>query len=145
VPGEIEIEILGAREILRAFRELPAEASDQLREESGQIARKLADDIEAAARAEGRQAALMAATVKVRRDRVPVVQAGGAKRVGRNRVPAADLLYASEFGSNLRQFRPHLKGDSYWFYDTVERQDSAILAQWLEAVDAILNAFERAV
>lgn len=143
--GEIEIEILGAREILRAFRELPAEASDQLREQSGQIARKLADDIEAAARSEGRQAALMAATVKVRRDRVPVVQAGGAKRVGRNRVPASDLLYASEFGSNLRQFRPHLKGDSYWFYDTVERQDSEIYAAWLEAVDAILNAFERAV
>lgn len=142
---EFSVEVIGAAEILRAFRELPKEASDQLRDRSQQLAGELAQDIAAAARAEGRQAALMAPTVKAKRDRVPVVTAGGAKRVGRRRVSAGKLLFGSEFGSNLRQFRPHLSGGSYWFYRTVDTRDSQIYAEWLKAADALIQAYEGAV
>lgn len=142
---EFSVEIIGADEILRAFRQLPKEASDELRDTAQRLAADLATDIAAAARREGRQAALMAPTVKAKRDRVPVVQAGGAKRVGRNRVQAGKLLFGSEFGSRLPQFRPHLSGGSYWFYDTVERQDSEIYAEWLKAADRIIQAFEGSV
>lgn len=145
MPGEITVEVVGAKPILRAFRDLPREASDLLRDKSQELAAELAPDLSAAARAEGRQAALMAPTVKVRRDRVPVVVAGGAKRVGRNRVPAYKLLFGSEYGSHRAQFRPHLSGGSYWFFATVEEKDSAIYAEWLRTVDEIISAFEGAV
>lgn len=145
MPGDVSVEIIGARELLAAFRKLPKDASDQLREAAGDIAASLVDDIAGAARAEGRQAKLMAPTVKVKRDRVPAIQAGGSKRVGRNKVPAGELLYGSEFGSNLPQFRPHVAGGSYWFYSTIEARDSEIYARWLEAVDSIISTFEGSV
>lgn len=138
---ELEVEVIGGAEILRAFRDLPKQASEELREASTEIATGLVADLQAAARAEGRQAALMVPTVKVKRDRIPVIQAGGSKRVGRKRVPAGKLLYGSEFGSNLRQFRPHLGTGSYWFYRTVQARDGEIYAEWLEAADRIMQAF----
>ena len=81
----------------------------------------------------------MGPTIKVKRDRIPVVVAGGRKRVGSRRTPAGALIFGSEFGSKLPQFKAHLSGGSYWFRATVERHDSEIYAEWLKAADDVIQ------
>lgn len=127
----IGIRIDGARETLAAFRRLPREASEALRQRSGELAASLAGKVAGAARSDSPQSALMAPTVKARRDRVPVIEAGGATRVGSRATPAFKILFGSEFGARQwRQFRPHLGRDSYWMFRTVDENETQIAAAW---------------
>lgn len=141
----VGIRIDGVRETLTAFRGLPREASAELRDAAGDLAKMLARKAQAGALAEGAQAALMAPTVKAGRDRVPVVQAGGAKRVGSRRAPAWKLLFGSEFGSNrFAQFpRSHQGRDGIWFFPTIESNAAAISRRWREAADNIIRTFSK--
>lgn len=136
------VRIDGVHETLAAFNRLPKDANDALRDKSMDLAQTLAGKVADAARSEGRQAAILAPTVKARRDRVPVVVAGGAKRIGRNRKPAYALLFGSEFGSkSLKQFKP--RGPSYWFYSTVKDSESEISTAYNKAADEIVDRFTR--
>ncbi|ALL74280.1 hypothetical protein AD006_01185 [Pseudonocardia sp. EC080610-09] len=136
----IKIRIDGLNETIRAFKELPPDANNELRDRTKSIAEKLAVKVKAAASADSGQSALIAPTVKAKRDRVPVIEAGGAKRVGRNRKPAYKVLFGSEFGSDqLKQYRPWVGQDSYWFFTTVESQQAEISQQWNQAADDILQ------
>lgn len=139
----INVNATGVRETLAAFNALPKEASAELRVAAQDLANLLAVKARAAATAEGSQAALIAETVKPGRDRVPVVQAGGSKRVGSRRKPAYALLFGAEFGSNrYSQFpRAHQGSKGIWFFPTIEANASAIARRWREAADNILTAF----
>lgn len=152
----VTVRINGIHETIRAFNLLPKAANDELRDASLKIAQSMEGKIQRAARAESRQAGAVAATVKARRDRVPMVVAGGSKRVGRNRQPASGLLFGSEFGafgrfgwysarqfrrSKGRPFKPHRGSASYWFYKTVENDTSVIDQQWNQAADDIIRRF----
>lgn len=149
---KIEVRIEGARETLDAFNRLEKSANAALRERSMALAEKLAGKVQAAGRASGKQAAAVAATVKARRDRIPVIEAGGSKRVTTSKVPASDIVFGSEFGGNRRtgwyganrfapsagrQFRPHLGRGSYWFYETVYDSQAEIADAWSAAADDI--------
>lgn len=153
----VSVRIDGVRDVLGAFRRLPKDANTELRKASLKIADAVADEARAAAVTEGRQAALLAPTVKAVRDRVPAVQAGGTKRVGRKKAPAYRLLFAAEFGMNRRsgwysdprfegstgrQFRPHQGQRGIWFFPSVEAQQSRISREWNEAADEIIRSFE---
>lgn len=75
------LHIDGARETLKALRELPKDADAEIRDRAGDIAADLVPAIQAAARSDrSPQSRLMASTVKVRRDRLPVVVAGARRR-----------------------------------------------------------------
>lgn len=138
----VQVRIDGLRETIAALGRLPKDANDEIRAAAQELAKKLATAAAAAGRAEGRQAALVATTVRAARDRVPVITAGGTKRLGRNRKPAYKLLFGSEFGANYyRQYQPHLGSGSYWFFQTVEDEQATIAAEWLEAADAIIEKF----
>lgn len=139
----ITVSAEGVRETLAAFRGMPREASNELRSAALDLSRELAASAAAAGRAEGSQAALVAGTVKAARDRVPVVQAGGAKRLGSRRKPAWKLLFGSEFGSNrYTQFpRLHQGRDGIWFFPTIEREAPAIARRWMVAADNVIRAF----
>jgi hypothetical protein len=138
----VQVRISGVRETIAALSRLPKDANDEIRAAAQELAKKLATAAQLAGRTEGRQAALVATTVKAARDRVPVITAGGTKRLGRNREPAYKLLFGSEFGANYyRQYKPHLGPDSYWFFQTVEEEQATIAAEWLEAADAIIEKF----
>ncbi len=105
------VHIDGVRTTLRAFRELPADASKRLREESLKLAEVLAQKARADGMADAApQSKLVATTVKATRDRVPAIQAGGTKRLGRHRAPAFGLPGAS--GRSTPRLRrppvPHL-------------------------------------
>lgn len=152
----VNLAIDGVRETLAAFRSLPKDANDQLRERSRKLAEIVAERAKAAGQAEGKQAALVARTVKARRDRVPVVQAGGTRRLGRHRAPAFGLLFASEFGMDQRsgwyanqryrrstgmQYEPHTGQEGLWFFPTVEAAQPMINREWNAAADEIMRAF----
>jgi hypothetical protein len=139
----INVSIVGLQETLRALRNLPKDATVEMREAAQKLSTDLAKEVAAAGRAEGSQAALVSTTVKAMKDRVPVIQAGGAKKLGRNKKPAYKLLFGSEFGSNYyEQFgKPHIGNDSYWFFKTVDENQVEISAAWLEAADEIINKF----
>lgn len=150
----VNIHIDGGRQTLAAFRKLPKDASDELRDAALNLSKSLATKVSAAARAEGGQAALVAPTVRANRDRVPSITAGGTKRVGRHRKPAGRLVFASEFGMNKRsgwyaaaryagsvgrQYKPHVGQGSYWFFRTVEENQAEVSQGWKRAADNIID------
>lgn len=141
----VNVHLTGARETLAAFRRLPREASDALRQRSTELAVGLASKVASAARSDSGQSALMAPTVKARRDRIPSIEAGGASRVGSNRVPAYKVLFGSEFGARVYpQFRPHVeKGGSYWLFKTVEDNEVEIASAWERVAQDIERAYEQ--
>lgn len=154
----ISITVEGARETLAAFRRLPKDANDSLRDRSKRLSEVLATRVRAAAVLEGSQAAIVAPTVKAVRDRVPAITAGGNERVGKRRVPAHKLVFASEFGAKRRfgwysayryrnsagrQYRKHLGNHSYWFFTTVEANSATVSATWHRVAKDIVDSFVR--
>ena len=153
----IRLRATGIKETLTAFNRLPKDANKELRDASARIAEALARSAKSASRIDA-QAAAVGATVRVARDRVPVVQAGGAKRITSSRVPAYALLFGSEFGaggrygwyaagkygdSSGRQFHPHQGRTGRWFFPTVEREAPHALQLWGQAADEIVRKFGR--
>lgn len=138
----VKISITGVGAYMRAFRELPKEASAEIREAALKLSKELAEAAKTAGIGEGSQAALVATTVRAAKDRVPVVVAGGAKRLGRNKKPAFKLLFGSEFGSDrYEQYRSHIGRGSYWFFQTIEENSVEIAAEWKKAADEIIRKF----
>lgn len=140
----VSVQIDGMHETLRAFRDLPKEASEELRKASLDLAESLATSIRVAAGSDrAPQALIVAQTLKVKRDRVPVLEVGGTKRIGRNRVPANRLMFGAEFGSNRhKQFhKRHTGSTGSWFFGTVEREQAEIGKAWNEAADTIIRDF----
>ena len=139
----VNVTVTGARETLAAFNRMPREANDSLRDRNTELAVTLASRVASAARGDSRQSALMAPTVKARRDRIPSIQAGGTSRVGSRQVPAYKILFGSEFGARvLRQYRPHVGRGSYWMFKTVEENQPEIAAAWERVVADIRRTFE---
>lgn len=138
----VTVRIDGLNETLRALSKLPKDANNEIRKASLELSRQLATKAKESGISEGRQAALVASTVKARRDRVPVIAAGGMKKLGRNREPAYKLLFGSEFGaSRLKQYKPHLGKGSYWFFKTVEDNQKEIADAWNDAADRVIREF----
>jgi hypothetical protein len=137
----VKIGISGLKETLAAFRALPDEATVALKNASGDIADQVADAIRSRAVATGSQARILADTVKSKRDRVPVVSAGGSVGIGRHRKPAYKLLFGSEFGAtHLKQFKAR-NTSGYWFYPTVTEMKDDMSKHWLAAADEIAKAW----
>lgn len=139
--GQMGIE--GVGETLAAFRGLPKAANKEIRQASREIVRALVGPVSASAVTEGSTAALMARTVRPASDRLPALQAGGAKRVGRHKTPAYKLVARTEQGADearLPQFQSY-RESGYWFKPAVDRADATILAEWQAAADRVLRAF----
>lgn len=140
----IKLHLSGARETLKAFRDLPKEASNELRTKTLALSQLLASKVEGAARADSPQSALIAGTVKANKDRVPSISAGGNKKVGSRKKPAYKILFGSEFGAKtLKQYRPHVGQGSYWFFRTVEQSQAEIDSAWNKLADDVLKKWGR--
>lgn len=154
----VKVQIEGLRETLKAFNDMPKDASNELRDASLKLAQLLAAKAKVDATLHGGpQGKLLAPTVKARRDRVPVVEAGGTTKVGRNKVPAYGVLFGSVFGMDQRsgwygsaryrhgigeQYRPHQgAGASYWFFPVIEQSAPEISAAWNKAANEIVRKF----
>lgn len=138
----LRVHIEGARETIAAFRDLPKEASAELRSASLRISEVEANKIRTAASASSGQSALVASGIKARKDRLPSIVVGGSTRVGRNKKPLNKIMYGANFGASyLKQFRPHRgAGDEdYWFFSTAEKDVDRMVDQWGRAVDKVLR------
>lgn len=130
----VTIRISGYRELVRAFKNWPDDAIKEIRAAGLSIAGAVAVRIKLAAMAQA-QSGLLAPTVKAVPGTMPSIEAGGFRRVGRNKVPAYKVLFGSEFGSkSLPQYRA-FDADGYWFFITVQANGSFIEREYLEAVD----------
>lgn len=141
---KVEVQIENMRETLAAVRALGKEAEAALRDRAFKLGEQLAQSIaRAAASDKSPQTRIVAATLKVKRDRLPVLEVGGTKRIGRNRVPAYALLFGAEFGSvQYRQFHKAHQGKAgSWFFPTVEREQAEIVAAWEQAADDVVREF----
>lgn len=142
----VSLQLDGAKETLKAFRDLPKEASAALRDATKHISTALAGKVKAAAEAdESPQSALLAGTVRARRDRVPSIVAGGTKRLGKNRAPAWKLLFGSEFGANrYPQFhKEHTGKKGTWFFPVVDEHQADISHEWNKAADDVIRRFSQ--
>src|SRR5437762_1246487 len=83
-----EVDVEGAEEVRRALLKLPLQARDEARKGMTKLSRELAVIIRAAGRADSRQSARAARTVRANRGLSPGVVAG-----------PHPLLFGSEFGA----------------------------------------------
>jgi hypothetical protein len=125
-----------------------------MRDASVRISGSIAKDAAADARSQGGLAAIVAPTIKARRDRYPVVEMGGSKRLPRSgdgwrrkrssrAQSVGDVIFGSEFGGGARkttrQFRPHRGTIGYFFYPAVRSGQDEALEQWLDALQSALD------
>lgn len=101
-------------------KELRVASNRRLREAAATCARGLVVDLRSAAdHSQTPQAALVARTLRVKGDRIPVVTVGGSRRVGSRRTPAGRLVWGSEHGG--RNFAAPPNDSGYWIAPTVDR------------------------
>lgn len=146
-PMQIDVRIEGGAALLRGFRELPKEASDELRTSALRLSDLLAQRVAAAGRAEGRQAAELASTVKAKRDRIPSINVGGTKKLFHGKKDGSQReafrgLFGSEFGSSRGHgFKPHRGAAGYWIWPTINASQNEIVAEWKDAAERITRKF----
>jgi hypothetical protein len=134
-------------ETLRAVQSLersfarPA-ANAQLRDAAGECAGRLAEELVSSASSSGVPVApRVAQSIRVKRDRIPVVSIGGGQRVGARGAAAGSLVWGSEQGP---------KGDvnhwavppssGYWIAPAVKRfESSGAVAIYQRAVFDVLK------
>lgn len=141
-----------------ALRKLPKEATAKLRDASAEIAGKVASDAAAKARSVGGVAKYVAPSIRVRRDRIPMVQMGNSSRLPTagdgwsrsrtgSRQTVGDVIWGAEFGGgltpNTRQFMPwrgSSHGAGYFLWPTVRDNRLEIAATYSEALLEALEA-----
>jgi hypothetical protein len=138
----IQVDTPGLFDTLKAVQSLQADlrkqANAELRAAARECASQLAAELRvAAASSPTPQAQLVARTIKVKSDRIPVVSIGGTRKVGRYGAPAGALVWGSERGG--RNFVA-ADGGSYWIGPTVERfASSRALQSYRRGVYEILH------
>jgi hypothetical protein len=126
------IHVEGLNETLRAFRQYGPDAANELRTAAKAIAADVAAKQQAAGRSSDRQSAMAAGSVRARRDRTPVIVAGGRSKAGM-------VFFGAEFGGQrrktTRQFRPYRGKTGYWFYPTLRAATPKLLEDYSQALD----------
>lgn len=132
----------GLNQFLRDMKQAPRELQQELRGEAMAIAEPIADLARRKARTE--QQRLVAPSIRAVKDRIPVVKAGGGRRLAsttpRRRRPAAgDVYFGADFGSRRApQFGPKKKGGDMVF-QAVKGRRKQIADSYLEAVERVFE------
>jgi hypothetical protein len=141
----VRLKITGLREMLRAFRALPKDATREMREASIDISETLAGKIRTAAASSPRQGSAVAPSVRAVRAAVPMVQAGGRKRAGsqsrrssgQSPTTASDLVYGANFGAAVLKQFPAVAQD-HFFFKTIDRNMGVVEREWIDAAERTL-------
>lgn len=141
---KVGVEVQGLKPVLRTLTKLGPELNREIREAAGEIAADEAVRVRQAAAASDKLSAAVGATVAPRRDRLPAIAAGGAKRLPvKGRPKASQVVFGAEFGGRKRkttqQFRPHLKKTGYWMWPTIREDQERMLIRWTEAANAAIR------
>lgn len=144
----LTVETAGLEETLKAFsgleRDLRSNANAELRDAAGEASSGLVLALRQAAASGPPVARRVAASAKVKRDRVPAVQIGGRAKVGRAGAIAAVLVWGSErgpaSGASVNRFGVGRNEAGYWIAPTVERFGSSrALETYKRAVYSIMR------
>lgn len=142
--GRVTIRALGISEAAREFGQMPAEGREAMAEARQELSERLARFAKARGRADTRQSARVAPTVRARTSGAfPSITAG-----------PHPLLFGSEFGAgpwygrnwevkprkSNGQFRVRRNG-GYWFFPATVDNQPEIDAAWEQAARAIERAF----
>lgn len=127
----------GLNDVLRAFRQLPKEASAELRKASQDIASRHMVPAwqEAARNGAGPWGEVIANSVRAKRDRVPAVSIGGNRKAFSGGATPTMVRYPSSSGQARDSFAPFEQTD--WISDVRAYQGPA-LQEWAQAVDRIV-------
>ena len=108
-----------------------------------------------------KQAAIVAATIRPARDRVPTVYIGGAKGRASGGANAGQLLFGNEFGGERnakgslssfpnggyrfpeRSDREGRGNKGYWIFPSLKEMQPTIRMRWDNAVQKVLNNWAR--
>lgn len=138
--GGLTVEMDGIFETLKAVKAIEADlrpgVNNELRDAAEASAQELALELVAGAGQSGVPVApLVARSIKVKRDRVPVVSIGGSMRVGARGAPAGSLVWGSEQGPKGEVNHWAVPPSSgYWIAPAVERYSARGLENFRSAV-----------
>lgn len=152
-----DLAVDGLNDVLRALRQLPKEASAELRQASQVIAdRHMAPAWRnAALNYAGPWGQVIAASVKVKRDRVPAVSIGGNRKAFSGGATPTMVRFPSDKGRRGRSGPPKRDADgrivggvpeafgagSDWISKVRSYQPQAI-KEWAQAVDRVVGKWE---
>lgn len=152
------------RGLLKALSAMGKDANGQLKNDVYSISAWTAGAIKTSAYVGARfpaQAAIVAATVRPARDRVPTIYIGGGKGRASGGANAGQLLFGNEFGSdrNLkgslgsfpnggykfpeRTDREGRGNVGYWIFPTLKVAQPEIKKRWQQAVVQVLDNWAR--
>lgn len=142
----VDVQVEGLTETLRAFNRYGKQANKELRQAAGAEVDRIIPALTAAGTVAGKQAAMTATSVRRRSDRVPVITAGGTRRVqpsgrGKRKVSAGDVFFGAEFGGGgrptTRQFPPYRGHTGYWFWPTIRHHLPELRRRYIRALDEL--------
>lgn len=166
----IQVDPITLRDYLKAIGTLDKDVQNEIRLKAQDLAIGFKFNLELAALISPTpQAKLVAQSITTPKDRLPTVQIGGKKKVGRQytsrekrvgktgntlpgkkiRASAGALLYGSEYGSRAgkdtrgrstgKRFTVGRKTSGYWINPTTDREANDMFAAWVGYVDDILK------
>ena len=152
------------RGLLKAISAMDKDAQGALKNDVSIISAWTAKGIQQAGYAHPlypRQAAIVAATVRPAKDRVPTVYVGGGKGRVSGGANAGQLLFGNEFGGERNaknsqsafpnggyRFPPRTaregRGNTgYWIFPTLKAMQPEIKRRWFEAVNKVMDNWAR--
>ncbi len=151
------------RSLLKAISVMDKQAQGALKDEVASISKWTAQGMIASSYGAlmPAQAAIVAATIRPARDRVPTVYIGGAKGRASGGANAGQLLFGNEFGGdrNIKGsasafpnggFRfpersdPEGRGNKgYWIFPSLKEMQPTIRRRWFTAVNKVMDNWAR--
>jgi len=134
----------GLDDILRSFRNLPKEASGELRQASQVVADKHMAPAwrEAAINYAGPWGQVIADSVKVKKDRVPAVNIGGQRKKFSGGASPTMVRYLTDRGDRGRagsqKRAPEAFGQGTDWISQVRQYQGGAMQEWAKAVDQIV-------
>ena len=137
---QYDLGVEGLNDILRAFRRLPKEASNELRTASQTIAdRHMVPAWQAAAlNYAGPWGDRIAASIRSKRDRLPAVNIGGNRKAFSGGASPTMVRYPSDAGQ-VRDSIPAAFGDGTGWIAKARSYQPAAIREWTQAVDRIVQ------
>lgn len=134
--------VVGLNEVLRSFRALPKEASNELRTASQAVADKHMAPAwrNAAINYAGPWGQKIADSVKVKRDRVPAVNIGGARKKFSGGASPTMVRFPSDKGNQGRagDATPSAFGTGSSWMANVKQYQGGAMEEWAQAVNRIV-------
>lgn len=134
---QFDLGVEGLNELLRAFKRLPPEASQELRQRSISIAGNIMAPAwkDAAITYAGPWGFDLANSVKARRDRVPAVTVGNNKRTFAGGATSNMVRYPSDTGERGNSWAPF--EPTHWMSKVRNYKDEAF-RQWAQGLDTVI-------